>query len=270
MPETRLETVRSADGTQIAVERGGAGPHLVLVHGTSASRRRWDNFRPLIEPHLTVWAMDRRGRGDSGDPVAPYAIEREFEDVAAVVNAIGAPVILFGHSYGGLCSLGAIGQIADLAALIVYEAPALEGGNIPEPVIARMETALAAGDRESVISIFCEEVVRMRPNDIAALRASPAWAARLAAAHTLPRELRAAGSFSLAAAHPEQVAVPTLLLHGGDSPPFFTEAMARIAQAIPHGETVVLDGQQHVAMDTAPEMLAKAVTEFWSGARRAG
>jgi pimeloyl-ACP methyl ester carboxylesterase len=259
-----METVTSADGTAIAFEKSGKGPPLVLVHGTSASSARWGNFRPLLEDHFTVVVMDRRGRGQSGDiaPGSHYALEREYEDVAAVIEACGEPVILFGHSYGGLASLGAATLTDRLAALVIYEAPVLEGNGIPPELLARFDAAVAAGDRDAVMKMFCEEVVRMRPSEIAALRASPAWPARLAAAHTIPRELRAAGDFPLAAAQAERISVPTLLLHGGDSPDFFKAPMARLAGAIQGAKPVALEGQQHVAMDTAPDLLAEIVVTF--------
>lgn len=263
-----METVTSADGTRIAFERSGKGPSLVLIHGTSASAMRWVNIRPLLEEHFTVFAADRRGRGSSSDiaPGTPYDIAKEYEDVAAVAAAAPDPVILFGHSYGGLASLGATPLIDRLAALIIYEAPVLEGRGIATELLARFDAAIAADDREAVMKLFCEEVVRVRPGDIAALRASPAWPARIAAAHTIPRELRATENFSLAAAHPERISVPTLLLHGGDSPDFFKAPMARLAAAIPHAKAIALEGHQHVAMDTAPEMLVEIVSEFWTEA----
>ncbi|MBZ0162331.1 MAG: alpha/beta hydrolase [Notoacmeibacter sp.] len=260
--------VTSSDGTDIAYDRGGSGPSLVLVHGTSASAARWNNIRPMLEEHFTVLAADRRGRGGSGDVAAgvPNSLDAEFGDVAALVAAASDPVILFGHSYGGLASLGATPLIDRLAALIIYEAPVLEGNGLPEELLDRLDAASASDDREAVMKIFCEEVVQMRPGDIAALRGSPAWPARLAAAHTIPRELRATGIFSLAAAHPERISVPTLLLHGGDSPDFFKGPMARLAAAIPNAQSVALAGQQHVAMDTAPEMLTDVILEFWKEA----
>lgn len=263
-----MEMVTSADGTEIAFERSGGGIPLLLVHGTSASAKRWGNIRPLLERHFTVIAMDRRGRGKSGDiaPGASYAIEREYEDVATVIAAVGEPVILFGHSYGGLASLGASTLADRLAALIIYEAPIAEGHWLPEELLSRMDAAIAGDDREAVMNMFCEEVVRMRAGDIAALRASPAWAARLAAAHTIPRELRAAETFALAAARADRISVPTLLLHGGDSPGFFKRAMAKLAGAMAGAKAVALEGQQHVAMDAAPELLAETVVGFWRDA----
>ncbi len=259
-----MEKVTSSDGTEIAFERAGSGPSLVLIHGTSASSTRWGNIRPLLEEHFTVFAVDRRGRGGSGDAPAgtAYSLEAEFADVAAVVAAAPDPVLLFGHSYGGLAALGATTLTDRLAGLVLYEAPVLEGNALPEDLLGRLDTASTRDDRDGVMKIFCEEVVQMRPSDIAALRSSPAWPARLAAAHTIPRELRAAGTFSLAAAKPERIAIPTLLLHGEDSPEFFKTAMARLAAAVPHAQSVALEGQQHVAMDTAPQMLADVLRAF--------
>lgn len=95
-------TVVSAGGTEIAYERTGSGPPLVLVHGTSADHVSWDGIRSVLEEDRTVYAIDRRGRGESGDG-AEYDLEREFEDVTAVVESVGEPVALFGHSFGALC-----------------------------------------------------------------------------------------------------------------------------------------------------------------------
>src|SRR3712207_8086243 len=100
------ETVTSVDGTSIAYWRSGEGPPLVLVHGTAADHSRWAPVLPAFEQRFTVYAIDRRGRGGSGDS-GDYAIEREFEDVAEVVDSLGESVNLLGHSYGALCALEA-------------------------------------------------------------------------------------------------------------------------------------------------------------------
>src|SRR5690349_20970515 len=102
--------IRSVDGTAIAYRRSGSGPPLVLVHGTSATPARWASVAPRLESHFTVYAVDRRGRGMSGD-ASSYAIEREFEDVAAVVLSIDGPVDLLGHSYGAICALEAASRV---------------------------------------------------------------------------------------------------------------------------------------------------------------
>ena len=101
-----MEHVSSADGTPIAYARTGSGPPLVLVHGSLNDRNAWGAVLPALAQHHTVYAMDRRGRGESGQP-AEHALERQFEDVVAVIEAAGAPVDLIGHSYGAHCALGA-------------------------------------------------------------------------------------------------------------------------------------------------------------------
>lgn len=258
-----MQTVTSSDGTKIAFERSGSGPSLVLVHGTSASHVRWGNIRPLLELHFTILAVDRRGRGDSGDGQGDYRLDNEFADIAAVVQAAAPPVILFGHSYGGIAALGALGLGVEPAALIIYEAPVLGASGPPIEVLDRLDLAMTQDDREGVLEIFCKEVVRMRPGDVTALRASPAWPARLAAAHTIPRELRTIETFALEAIHPDRIPVPTLLLHGSDSPDFLKDSMTRLAELVPHAKSVSLAGQQHVAMDTAPQLLNDAIVDFW-------
>jgi pimeloyl-ACP methyl ester carboxylesterase len=121
-----MQTVASADGTSIAFERGGSGADLVLVHGTAADRARWAAIRPQLEEHFTVTAVDRRGRGDSGDG-RNYAAEREYDDIVAVVDALDPPVLLFGHSFGAICSLEAALRTDRLDGLILYEPPMFEG-----------------------------------------------------------------------------------------------------------------------------------------------
>src|SRR5687768_6369257 len=119
--------VISTDGTPIAYRRSGEGPALVLVHGTAADHTRWQSILPALEERFTVYAIDRRGRGGSGD--APtYAIEHEFEDVAAMVDAISGPVSLLGHSYGALCALEAALRTDNVRRLVLYEPPIPTGG----------------------------------------------------------------------------------------------------------------------------------------------
>jgi pimeloyl-ACP methyl ester carboxylesterase len=115
-------TVISSDGTHTGYWRTGEGPPLVLVHGTSADHTRWDPVLPALEEHFTVYAVDRRGRGESGD-AAEYPLEREVEDVVAVVDSIGAPASLLGHSYGAICSLEASRLSARVRRFVLYEPP---------------------------------------------------------------------------------------------------------------------------------------------------
>jgi len=262
-----METIHSKDGTPIAYQRSGAGSPLVLVHGTGGAHSRWTPILPALEKRFSVFAVDRRGRGESGDADI-YAHAREFEDIAAVVNSLGESVYLLGHSFGAICSLEAALLTSNLHKLILYEPPIpVQGVHIyPEGVIDRLQALLDAGDREGVLTTFFREVVKMPSNEFDLFRASPAWPTRVAAAHTLPRELRVAERYQFDAKRFTDLAVPTLLLLGGDSPAFFGAAIDAVAAALPDSRTVVLPGQQHIAMDTAPELFAREVLAFLSAA----
>lgn len=255
-----METVISTDGTPIAYQRAGSGPPIVLVHGTLGVSKRWP-IVPLLEPHFTVITFDRRGRGDSGDG-PDYSLEREAEDIAALASAIGGGVSLLGHSFGALCALEAALLIPRLRHLILYE-PALSG--VPPEAIARLEALLEAGDREGAVLTMFREIVEMPPDEIEYLRASPNFPAMVAAAHTVPRELRTEEQYRFDRARFERLTVPTLLLLGGDSPPSLKKPTETLHATIPNSRIVVLPDQQHIAHYTAPELLARKVRAFVFG-----
>ena len=257
-----MQTVRSKDGTPIAYAKSGQGRPLVLVHGTSADHARWAPILPELEKRYTVYAIDRRGRGGSGD--APdYAIEREFEDIACVVDAIGEPVYLMGHSYGAICSLEASTRTKNVAKLVLYEPPIPSDVPIyPPGAIDRLQELLDAGDRVGVVTTFFIEVVRMPKHELDMLQSLPNWGARVAAAHTLPRELRADDVYYFDPARFAGDRVPTLLLLGGDSPPFFKAAIEKVHAALPDSKVVVMPGQQHTAINTAPALYLREVQGF--------
>lgn len=261
-----MMNVTSKDGTPIAYERSGDGPPLVLVHGTTADHTRWRPVLPALEQRRTVFAVDRRGRGESGE-TEPYAIEREVQDVATVVDSIGGPVDLLGHSYGALCSLEAALLTDRLRKLILYEPPIPTGIEIyPRAVIESMQELLAKDQREAALECFFREVVRMPANQLEVLRSMPVWAARVAAAHTVLREMQSSESYVFQPERFRQMRTPTLLLLGGDSPAFLAAAITdALARALPVCRIAVMPGQQHVAMDTAPELFIKEVLDFLDG-----
>src|SRR6266566_416390 len=146
-----MQTIRSTDGTPIAYQRSGQGSPLILVHGTTADHTRWAPILPNLEQHFTVYAVDRRGRGESGD-TEQYAIEREFEDIVALINSIDDPVFLLGHSYGAICSLEAARRTTHVRKLVLYEPPIPTGTEIyPHEVVSRIQALLDAGDREGAL-----------------------------------------------------------------------------------------------------------------------
>ena len=273
--EQTLTRVTSRDGTEIGFWTSGEGPPLVLVHGGTADHTRWRPVLPLLEPHRTVIAVDRRGRGASGD--APgYRVEREFEDIAAVVAAAaqrsGGPVDLLGHSFGGLCALGAATLTPNLRTLVLYEPPSVAGPEaFPPDLLERLEALLADGAREVLLETFFREAVMMPDEELALFRTLPAWQGRIAAAHTLPRELRAV--FDGGGFEPDRaatIAVPALMLLGGDSPALVRTETETVAAALPDVRVAVLAGQQHIAIDTAPELFAEHVLAFLGEASQGG
>ena len=259
----KMETVTSRDGTPIAYRRSGEGPPLMLVHGTAADHSRWRPVLPALEERFTVYAIDRRGRGGSGDAEG-YAMEREFEDIASVVDSIGEPVNLLGHSYGALSSLEAALLTRNVRKLVLYE-PAIDvtgEGIFPPGVVDRMEAMLEAGDRDGVVSTTMREVAGLPPETVEQLRSLPVWQARVAVAHTIPRELRANEAYGF---NPERfggLEVPTLLLLGGNSPASFEEAAKAVDEALPDSRIVVMPGQGHAAMDTATDLFTAEVLGF--------
>ncbi|CAN5580846.1 alpha/beta hydrolase [soil metagenome] len=258
-----METVISKDGTPIAYERTGSGPPLVLVHGTTASHTRWAPILPALAAEFTVYAIDRRGRGESGDADC-YAIEREFEDVAAVIDSLDEPASVLGHSYGAICALESALLADNVRKLILYEPPIGEASTVVDhdDVSTRLHALLSAGDREGVVTTFMREIVGMPDHEFKRFRASPAWPARIAAAHTLPREDLAQKQYRLDEERCRTITKPTLLLTGGDSPAFFRDAARRIDATLPDCRIVVLPGQQHIAIDTAPQLFVEEVLAF--------
>jgi pimeloyl-ACP methyl ester carboxylesterase len=257
------ERVASRDGTVIGARRSGAGAPLVLVHGSAADGSRWAPVLSRLSERFAVHALDRRGRGASGD-AETYSIEREYEDVAAYVDALGEPAVLLGHSYGAMVALEAARLTDRVKALALYEPPLPAGIEIYEPgLVARLEALLAAGDRDGLLVTFMREVPRVPDSHIETMRGQATWPARVAAAHTIPRELRAVNAYSAEVRERfADLRVPTLLLVGSASPPFLTEASRILAEVLPRNEVAVFEGHAHSAMDTATGEFAERVLAF--------
>ncbi len=259
-----MQTVTSLDGTRIAFWRGGDGPPLLLVHGATYDHTTaWRFVVPELERHFTVYALDRRGRGGSGDSSA-YVLQREAEDVAAVVDSIGEPVNLIGHSYGALCAIEAALLTAGLRRLILYEGVPLRGADYyPPGLIERLEAMLEAGDVEGMLIALMREVIQRPPEEIERLRSQREdWAVRLRNAPTIPRELREEQDYVFAAERFRNMQTPTLLLVGADSPPSELENAKGVSDALPDARVAILAGQRHTAMITAPEVFVAEVAQF--------
>jgi pimeloyl-ACP methyl ester carboxylesterase len=249
----------SRDGTPIGFRRSGHGPGLVLLHGTTADASRWDPLLPLLEPHVTVYAVDRRGRGASGDG-PEYSLEAEAEDVVAVLQAVGGPVDVLGHSFGALVAVEAARLSDRIRRLVLYE-PAL-GPMAPPEFTRHLDELIAAGRREDVLIMVLRDLAGMPEEQIARVRALPSWANRVAAAHTAAREQRAEEEYPWDPVRFADVRVPTLMLTGTESPPEIARFTEWLAAALPDVRVAGLAGQGHVAMLTAPELFVREVLEF--------
>jgi pimeloyl-ACP methyl ester carboxylesterase len=259
--------VRSADGTSLAVWVDGRGPSLVMVHGSIADHTTFEPFVAALRDDVTTFSMDRRGFGGSGD-AADYSIERDFDDVAAVVDAVaartGGPVALWGHSYGANCAMGGAALTSNVHHLVLYE-PSL-GLRYPPGSIEAIEDALAAGDREAAIVAVLAGMLEMPEREIDAIRSSPLWPVRLAAAATVPRECRVEDRWVYRPGQFDGITAQTLLLAGSDTLPAIAEATQHAAAAIPDARIRLLDGHAHFAHKTDPAMVAAIVRQFISPA----
>jgi pimeloyl-ACP methyl ester carboxylesterase len=255
----------SDDGTGIGVWRSGTGPPLVMVHGSMADHTTLARVVPLLEPHLTVYAVDRRGRGASGD--APeYAIEREYDDLAVVVDSIaqqsGGPVALYGHSFGATCALGAVLRSPDVGRLVLYE-PAFRGVfDYPDGLLDRITALVTAGRAEAALDVAMRERAGASAVEVDAMRVLPSWARRVAAAGALPRELRLDATLAFDPSAYATCTTPTLLLLGEHSPAGQRSVVQSIDAALPDCRIVELPGQEHLAQVTAPHLVAEALLGF--------
>ncbi len=265
--------VIAPDGVRIAVFRSGDGPPLVLVHGATADHTTWRTSGPLLAARHTLHAVDRRGRGASGDgdPDRPYAIELEFDDLAAVVDTVaaesGSPVDVVGHSYGGRIGLGAALRTANLRRLVCYEGapPAGAGRGYQDAdagTVRRVERLVAAGDRDEALATFMRDIVGLPGADLAAFRADPIWPRRAAAVDTTIRELRAETSPAASLEALGEVRQPVLQILGGASAEPFAAATRALDARLPNGRVVTIAGARHAAHHTHTAEFVATIEAF--------
>ncbi len=266
-PATRH--VRSADGTAIAVFTSGEGPPLILVHGTLADHTAFRTVGPLLEPRFTLHAVDRRGRGASGDGApGAYAVERELEDVAAVADAVaadtGTPPVVVGHSFGGRCALGAALRSSAIARVVAYEGapPAPGSGYLPPGLRDRLTGLVDRGDLADAMSTFLREIVGMSEPELEAYRSNPIWPRRVATAPTILRELEAETAPEASLDALAAVRVPVLQILGGASLPQFGAAVRALDARLSDGRIVTIPGAKHAAHHTHPEAFVAAIEAF--------
>ena len=259
---SQIVRVPSKDGTLIAMECAGVGPTLVLVHGGVGDRTRWTPMFPLLSSHFTVCAMDRRGHGLSGDS-ADYSLQKEAEDVASAVDSRPGTVFVLGHSYGGVAALEATFLTNRISKLILYEPPLRDPVEHNLAVAEKMERLIKEGAREQAVVTFETEVVRLSPSEVAAMKSRPTWPELVATIDSQLRQMRALAAYRFDATRMSMVHQPTLLLTGGNTTSeYLKQAISSLQMSLPNATLVVLEGQQHNAMDSGRDMLAEAIITF--------
>ena len=258
--------VTSADGTSIVFDRSGVGPVIILVHGAFTGRAHpiLSNVAAALAPWFTVVNYDRRGRGDSGD-TQPYAVERELEDLTALLEIAGGSAMVFGGSSGAGLALQAAPQNRAISKLAVWEPPYHVDYSAPRlshDFAARLDALVRKGRRAAAVELFMMEAAEATVETIAAMRLQPSWPQAEAVAHTLAYEAAVMGAGNaLPADQLAAITQPTLVLTGGNSPPWITKAGKAVAGTIPGAVHRVLDGQTH---NVSPAALVPELLEFFT------
>jgi pimeloyl-ACP methyl ester carboxylesterase len=257
-----VSKVTSRDGTTIDIETSGQGPPVVLVTGGSVDRQSLTGVAVELSKHFTVLNYDRRGRGDSTD-TQPYAIEREIEDIEAVLGEAGGAANLFGSSSGAVLAMLATASGLPVTKLALWEPPFVldETKRPPSDQVEQYETMIAEGRRGDAVEYFMTKVIGMPAEMVAGMRTQPWWPAQEAIAHTLAYDARIMGDYSIPADAASQVKAPTAVIAGGADFPWMRETAEALASAIPDGQARLLDGQGH---DVDPKVLAPVLVEFFN------
>lgn len=256
-----MEYVTSKDGTTIAFDRLGEGRPVILVSGGSVDRSSNATEAELLAGRFEVFNYDRRGRGPSGD-TPPYAVEREVEDLAAVIDAAGGSAFMYGTSSGAALVLEAAASGLPIGKLALWEPPYILDPSLRPPADTAKTFAdlVSAGRRGDAVEHFMAKVVGMPAEFVAQARSQPWWAATEALAHTLAYDATIMGDYSLPADRAKLVDAPTLVMVGGASFPFFHQTAEALAKALPNGRVRTLEGQTH---DVSPAVIAPVLEEFF-------
>lgn len=261
-----MHRIISKDGTAIAYEQIGVGPAVILIDGALGYRDMMGH-RPLaaaLAHACSAITYDRRGRGDSTN-THPYAVEREVEDIEALIDAAGGAACLYGHSSGAALALAASVRLGEkVAKLALYEAPYNDDRRAQQDwnaYVKRLDRLLADGHNDDAIALFME-LTGAAAADVAGLRQAPFWAGLVAVAPTLAYDHSAIlGPY---AAVPVELAaragMPALVLSGADSYPFMLDTARALSRALPRAQLLIMEGQTH---EVQPEALAPLLIEFF-------
>ena len=259
-----MSKVISKDGTPIAFDTLGRGEPVILVDGALCSRSfgPLPKLAPLLAAHFTVFHYDRRGRNESGD-TPPYAVEREVEDLEALIAQAGGSACVFGISSGAALALAAAAHGANIKKLALYEPPFVavsSARTVPADSAAQLSRLIAAGRRGDAVKFFLVDMVGVPAIFAYIMRVLPVWPKLKTVAHTLPYDAAVLGDFSLPTERAAAVAVPTLVIGGEKSPVELRSAVSALAQAVPRAQLRMLKGQTH---NVSVKVLAPVLAEFF-------
>jgi pimeloyl-ACP methyl ester carboxylesterase len=263
-----MNTVFSNDGTPIAFDRSGSGPALILVDGALCYRASgpMKPLAALLSQHFTVFTYDRRGRGDSGDR-PPYSVEREVEDIDALINEAGGTAFVYGISSGAALALEAARRGLPITKLALYEAPFIVDDSHPpiaDDFLPRLNALVAEGRRGDAVRLFLK-LVGLPAIVITLMRFLPAWSKLTAVAHTLPYDITIVKGYQTGKPLPAtawaSIAAPTLVGIGGKSPAWMRTAMHALAGVLPNATLSTLEGQTHMV---GAKALAPVLVEFFA------
>jgi pimeloyl-ACP methyl ester carboxylesterase len=259
--ETSTRTIESADGTTIAFDVHGDGPPVVLVGGAFTTRSTTAPLAAALRDRFTTLNVDRRGRGDSGD-TPPYAVEREIDDLDAVIRAAGGTAAVFGYSSGATLALKAAARGSAITKLVVYDAPFAvddDDPRLPAGFADELVRLIAADRRGDAVELYQRVAVGLPEELIRRMRQAPFRPALEAVAHTLSYDARIVGDLALPTELIRFIAVPTLVVDGEASPPVMRKAAQALVRTLPHARRCTLAGQGH---DLAPDALRPVLVEF--------
>jgi len=261
-----MRNVISKDGKPIAFDQSGQGPAIILVAGALTTRADWAPLAALLAQHFSVFAYDRRGRGESRD-TAPYAVEREVEDLDALIIEAGGSAFVFGHSSGAALALEAAVQLGEkVKKLAMYETPYNDDreAKLAWRAYIQQLTELLAADRRGDAMALWMTFLGTPADQVEAMRHAPTWSTFEALAPTLAYDHAAllGKDRSVPIERAAHVRVPTLVMNGGASSPFMYETARALSQAMPHAQLRTLEGQGHGPAD---DVLAPALQAFFLG-----
>ncbi|WP_372670441.1 alpha/beta fold hydrolase [Amycolatopsis kentuckyensis] len=252
--------VTSADGTAIFFERRGSGAPVILVGGAFNDRTTVAGLAEVLAEDFTTIAYDRRGRGDSGD-AAEYAIEREIEDLAALIADVGGTASVFGHSSGAILALEAAAAGVGIDKLVAYEPPYATSEHPRGDVLDEVRGQLAAGDRDAAVATFLQ-VAGTPAEMVEGMKQAPVWGWFTALAHTLPYDLTICGPGArVRSENLAKISIPTLVIGGGASPEELQAGAQAAAAAVPGAKYETLAGQDHGVLQF-PETLKDLLVGF--------